>query len=68
MASNDTGMNLPKIRTELVAMSKTADLHGQKLLAYLIEMAILEIDEQLSMRMQQSFREIEQDAKGKSDS
>jgi len=55
----ESDMNLPTIRCELVAMSKAADLHGQQLLAYLIQMAIMEIDQQLSMRMQESFPQIE---------
>jgi len=55
----ESGMNLPKIRGELVAMSKAADLHGQQLLAYLIQMAVMEIDQQLSMRMEETFPQIE---------
>ena len=55
----NSSMNLPKIRGELVAMSKAADLHGQLLLAYLIQMAVMEIDQQLSMRMEGSFPQID---------
>jgi len=55
----ESDMSLPKLRCELVAMSKAADQHGQLLLAYLIQMAIMEIDQQLSMRMKESFPQIE---------
>jgi len=54
-------MNLPSIRAELVAMSKAADRHGQMLLAYLLKLAILEIDEQLTLRMKQSFGQTQSD-------
>jgi hypothetical protein len=57
-------MDLPRIRAELSDISKTADLHGQKLLAYLIEMAILEIDEQLSPKKKQPKPRIPSDRDG----
>ena len=56
-------MDLPRIRAELSDISKTADLHGQKLLAYLIEIAILEIDE-LSSKKKQPTPRIPSDCDG----